>query len=134
MNRENIKKVRDVIAALPAARFAMDEWSWNQVTFRRATAREMLHGCGTVGCIAGWATALADPSGEWRIDGDAAAVAEEWLELDSENADALFTPRTIRADDWTNITRAHAVRVLDHLLETGEVDWKSTRRAKASAK
>lgn len=119
MNRKNIQKVRDVIAGLPAKRFAMEKWSGLIDGYGFDVEPErLLHDCKTCGCIGGWTEAVF-PKFKGR-----AIVA---LGLDRSRSDALFLPCGI---DWEGVTRAHAVRVLDHLLETGEVDWKSTRRAK----
>jgi hypothetical protein len=38
----------------------------------------------------------------------------------------LFYPVRISPDDWNKITPARAGRVIDHLLETGRVDWSIT--------
>lgn len=131
MNRENIQKVRDVIAGLPPRRFDMSDYSSGPSDY--PTAPELLHGCGTAACIAGWAAALADPDSKRPLNSRAIYDAQDWFGLDHAQADQLFCPQSISLADWHKITRSHAARVLDHLLATGEVDWKSTRRAKKAA-
>jgi hypothetical protein len=128
MNRRNIKRVRDAIAAAPRAKFDMTSW----FSSMRVAPAQMLHDCGTAGCIAGWAFALQNQKSKDTIDAlteDYAVddFAGAWLGLDADTADQLFVPQRISLHA---ITRAHAVRALDHLLATGEVDWKSTRRVK----
>lgn len=115
MNVENIKKVRDYIAALPRARFDMRNWASGQ----ERVAGEILHSCGTAACIAGWTNALLAPkAAPWGVK-----TAARHLGLASRAAERLFMPQDIDADDWGDITTAHAVAVLDHLMATGSVSW-----------
>lgn len=152
MNRENIKKVRDHIARLPVERFAMDAyfgeretsglsgpWVCGVATDGSKTNLSMVEGaCNTCACIAGHALVALAPLE--NTPKGIAKRATDLLGLSRGKSGQLFEPNN--NDDWfrqnmrlEKVTRAHAVRVLDHLLETGEVDWKSTRRAqKAVAK
>jgi hypothetical protein len=104
MNRENIKKVRDHIAGLPPEQFAMDAWT-----------------CGTCACIGGWTARLFLPPDElWSLSGVRRALG-----ITSEDAERLFFwggagPTTVK---WSDTTAGQAVRVLDHLMETGRVEW-----------
>lgn len=126
MNRENIKKVRDVIAKLPGKRFSMKTYiSIDGNDAPGETPGAAIAECGTAACIAGWAVVLLAPDCP-RIDID--DVAAGVLGLSHSDANELFTPRGYSAPGL--YTRPHAVRVLDHLLATGEVDWQVTRRAK----
>jgi hypothetical protein len=96
------------------------------------------HTCGTVGCIAGYAAVIAlaeDGVGANQLVSD---VAEDWLGLDHTRAKALFTPNCyselfeatstlVRANyvpEYRAVKPRHAVAVLEHLLATGEVDWR----------
>lgn len=122
MNRENITKVRDVIAALPAERFDMSDWlnDYPNETFGRA-----LKDCGTAACIGGWAVGVLKPrtrASSWEIP----SIARRILGLSLDQADKLFQP--VPCDDRHLLTPAQAVRVLDILLETGEVDWERAIR------
>lgn len=104
MNVENIKRVRDHIAALPPAQFDMREWHED---------RE----CGTVCCIGGWAGLVLrdDPEMGWpRVGG--------LLGLMPDRAHALFFMDETHAN-MARRTIPEAVAVLDRLIETGEVDW-----------
>lgn len=114
MNRENIQKVRDHIAGLPAANFDMGDYGRSEP-------------CGTVACIAGWVDivvgAHAEPTG-------ISSNARDLLDLNSSQAFDLFWAKDhTRLDEFDNpvsrweATPAQAVQVLDHLLATGEVDW-----------
>lgn len=121
MNRENIQKVRDVIAGLPPERFDMSAYCRGP-GLARATIGGAVHVCGTAACIAGWTAAIFkprtrlvdDPNGDDRLFFTAASL----LGLDEADAHRLFIPC-----DLCGRTTTEAVRVLDHLLETGEVDW-----------
>lgn len=126
MNRENIKKVRDVIASLPRGRFNMGDW----VSNLDLTPKQLAHTCGTAACIAGWTLAVKSPGSRkryWDSVDNIEEVAGRYLGLSLDEAKRLFIPPGLSI--W-KYTQPHAVRVLDHLLATGEVDWKSTRRAK----
>lgn len=126
MNRENIQKVRDYIAELEPSQFRMDQWA-DQLD---ANGESMLidfaqrdsllrHDCGTCACIGGWTMALL---GEGKITMSSEA-AGALLGLGKNEATCLFYPAYIANREWGKITPEQGVRVLDHLLETGKVDW-----------
>ena len=122
MNRENIKRVRDHIAGLPPERLWMERFlsAGHSVADVNWTAGRLLKDCGTCGCIAGWTAAIFAP----RVKcGGVEARAAESLGIPEEDASALFYPELSNHMLWGDIGPAHAVRVLDHLLETGKVDW-----------
>lgn len=129
MNRKNIKKVRDVIAALPRKRFNMEYYAAIHDTADECgddiPAVQLTHTCNTAGCIAGWTVATFATRNSSRHTGQRAKNLLGITEAQSHN---LFAPPGY--DEPGRFSQAHAVRVLDHLLETGKVDWKSTRRAK----
>lgn len=89
MNRENILKVADVIED-HANKFDMDVWG----------AGDLLHNCGSAGCIGGWTLALFenDASGH-------SARASEYLGLTTEQGDELFFPSNYRdaGEVWTAV-------------------------------
>lgn len=111
MNVENIKRVRDHIASLPPAKFDM-QWLGN----------EPQRGCGSACCIAGWACRVLS------LEGGPTSSAIAAFGLGSEDGYALFWPPTEdesgsgRSAAW-EATIPQAVRVLDLLMETGEVHW-----------
>lgn len=129
MNRENIQKVRDRIASLPPERFDMagvfmrdGDLSGPGCDGAPATPGEFMEACGTAACIAGWTLAVLSPAGDAC---PSLKQARGLLGLGLATSHSLFIP-----DDFCTrrYTPDEAVRVLDHLLETGEVDWE---RAKA---
>ena len=79
MQHENMQRLADFLRALPAEQFDMSLWKGE---------RE----CGTVGCVAGWATELADCY-IWRKDAhkiDYSATAATWLGLGVMQSTILF--------------------------------------------
>lgn len=102
--RERLEYLRDFLRELPKERFSMAHWP---------DAAE-LHRCGTAACIGGWADAIW---GRTTTNDEAG----ERLGLSADEAWALFYP----SSDWlnTDTTIAQALRVVDHFLATGEVDW-----------
>jgi hypothetical protein len=124
VNRENIKKVRDLIASLPPERLDMsqlfsrdDRVDWD---YWRNNPRKFKEDCCTAACIAGW-TLVRLASSQQRRCGADARDAGQLLGLETEEADELFLPEGY--EQGGRYDRADAVRVLDHLLETGQVDW-----------
>lgn len=140
MNKENILRVADAIERGELVKRGI---GFNMAQFAqpanpdRMEARDLIDGCGTVACIAGWAYAIRFPSAKpyrlieimerERKGGDGfhhriPDVAAEFLGLSERDGRELFRSR---GDLWTlsNITPAHAVAVLRHLAETGKVDW-----------
>jgi hypothetical protein len=112
-------KVRDKIARIDPEQFRMDEWV-----------------CGTAACIGGWADLLMHHKSEPDADFDSPVPVSEiswWLGLTPNQKEELFYPLTDNyrytcgfPDQGAFITRDHAVRVIDHLIKTGEVDWELT--------
>ena len=110
MNRKAIKRTRNAI---------IDSGTYDQTVW--------VHDCETPGCIAGHAicahgwvpTATVDISTQTATPPDGGlpqyidVAARDILGLDSEQADELFSANA----------EGDPVAVLNHLLETGEVDW-----------
>lgn len=120
-HRENIQRVRDLIAGLPPERFDMRAlWSaaGEVAPDYGKTPAALVKGCGTAACIAGWTLALLKPRTKGLDSNDAGNL----LGLNEEEADLLFMPPGFM--DEARFTQAMAVRTLDHLLATGEVAWK----------
>lgn len=119
-NRANIIKVRDAILAADRRNFDMRCWS-----------EPSPHGCGTCACIGGWAVLTLFPKDDWRRLNSAAGEEEigRLLGLSHVETDNLFFPINLPEEiyyggGWSIITQKNAAEVLNHLLETGEVDWK----------
>ncbi len=126
MNVENIKRVRDHIAALPPERFDMSRFASTSATRGRGALerpyvnrQRLLNSCGTCACVAGWSIALLGPPRS-KLDDD--GLAAELLGLDMDQAVHLFFGWA-PGNPAIETTPEQAVRVLDHLLATGEVDW-----------
>jgi len=94
--------------------------------------RNQSHECGTAACIAGWVvhanTNLELPDlldvGRGR-NGNVPDRAGEFLRLSGDEAMTLFFAKD---DQWReipfpNITVDHAIAVLEHFRDTGEVTW-----------
>lgn len=94
--------------------------------------------CGTVACIAGWTCALLAPQTDLgllttpvqarAVLGLTVAQATALFmvvptEDDAEGWDMIYDMREADWPDLEEITADQVVRVLDHLIETGRVDW-----------
>lgn len=120
MNVENLRIVRDTIALLPPERFNMATWGGLQTNIyaQLVDQFQLKHDCGTCGCIGGWAQALLSKKGEPEE-----FEPRDLLGLTSDEAEELFYPRLPNDRLWNSVTIPEAVKVLDHLIETGKVDW-----------
>ena len=132
MNRENVVKVRDVIAGLPPERFNMDYWSFQFNPDQDGGGDEIkpaaliTDSCGTCGCIGGWTEAIFKDEIEVarnippELPFDRVGRAAYVLGLDRDTAHDLFFPGEL---DYALITQQQALVVIHHLLNTGDVDW-----------
>ena len=123
MNIENLKKLRDSVNDSRA--FDMGIYGVRYIDDVNFNGP---HYCGAPACIAGHAVALIIEGGR-DIFGfiNASVEAIRWLELDQKTASNLFKPcEEHEGIDMWDVTQSHAVRCLDHLIETGEVDWMAT--------
>lgn len=121
--RANIKLVRDTIEALDPSRFDMSQWNTAFVISEKIGG--LVHECGSCGCIGGWTEALFLSD---RVELPSEEETRGLLGLDyDEGSDLFYPPREQIPEwvdsEWKNILPRHAVQVLDHLLETGKVDW-----------
>lgn len=107
ITKTNLRKVRDFIAALPPEKFDMGS------PYPEASE------CGTAACIGGWGRLVL---GDLPVT--LLTFGEEAFGLTAHQAGALFYPNYVGDfSPMLEATPSHAVRVLDHLIETGEVDW-----------
>lgn len=134
MNIENIRRVRDQIAADPT-RFNMAE-----LVDLETQDVPRINECGTAACIAGWAASLAgwkaperdNPFDTYR---SLVATASDFLGLgpvtewdfstpaDNQAAAELFFIGSAEDVYLEDITAEQAIATLDRLIETGEVQW-----------
>lgn len=129
MNKANILRVADAIENGELVKRGI---GFNMAFYLAPTEESLvvdkIGGCGTTACIAGWAYALQRPRTKAAtfikrdVEVHVRADATEFLGLTGVEAHKLFVPSD-EAGPWRNITPAHAVAVLRHLAETGEVDW-----------
>lgn len=140
LNLPNLKTLRDTIQALDPTNFDMAAWSRDENGDGMATRVDMVnHTCGTAGCIGGWAEVLFVAKDDDRIGEAKDEEVAEALGLTEEQAHNLFFPLVgikeagIEIDSYTELTQAQAVQVLDHLMETGEVDWPRFVQASTNA-
>lgn len=140
MNKKNVKKVRDLIACVTEKephRFNMAAFVGELVvedgerffdgdTHNERTISEGLkHNCNSCACIAGWASSLT----EMGKDEDIEEAAARYMGLGYREAHDLFYPYGLDHSweahtGWGHVRPEQAIKVLDHLLETGKVDWK----------
>lgn len=119
MNKDNILKVADAIEqhSIPGLGFNMRKYFCPTDVDHNPDLSG--HTCGTTACIAGWAIAVRDGGNPTDFNGpwlyDAAEFMGLWKDEQATKDLMLETNNTI--------TPAHAVAVLRHLAETGEVDW-----------
>lgn len=130
MNIELLQQVRDHLRSEPDT---FDMTRWFEVTVTPTGW------CHTAACIAGTALLLGDPdlvnltvdtltegfaAGEdvWWTD-NVEGLAAELLELDEDTAALLFTPWAHCDIDPADLSASRAARVIDHLINTGEVRW-----------
>lgn len=95
-----------------------------------------IHDCGTPGCIAGYAIAVATGTNNLypvldETHKSPEVLATDFLGLDYESASELFKPqdeyaywladKNFCSDEL--VTADHAIAVIDNLIATGKVDW-----------
>ena len=116
MNKENLKKLVELIKS--SKTFTMRDFS------KRA------HDCESPACIMGHASSLM---GNNEIRCHSVEKIGGFLGLTVSQASEVYAPYYYYADCesriWNKgyISKAHAIRMLEKLIETGEVDWKGTR-------
>ncbi len=127
MNKDNLKKLIKVMKekkygfVMGTALIKTND-RMNKCLYKyKLISAEEANICGTAACIAGHCCLI-----------DRIAGPEDFLEMSQEACGKLFFPRNKYVDYLKPIghkkfiTRARAIRVLENLLETGEVDWSVT--------
>ena len=111
MNKDNLRTLIDVLK--------------KSKTFNMSYYRE----CGTPACIAGHIQAISNRRDHFAYN----KLTQDFLGVSSEQAQDIIAPTFDYAHYSQrficdgHITKAHAIRMLEGLLETGEVDWKSSK-------
>ena len=126
MNKRNLKRLIRTIEKTES--FSMHAQTWEDFQRRDENSDlKYLDGrdifpCGTPACILGHIKSLGGES----ISG--------WLGLSERDANVLYAPSNIHARYYARplgrgyVSKQRALRVLNHLLETGEVEWNESRR------
>jgi hypothetical protein len=110
--RARLIRLRDTIAGLSEGRFSYKEpWPPEEALGTNGVP------CNTPVCVLGWARVMRRTSDTEALTSDAVGA---WLGLDAWQSFSLFFNAP---SPHSAITRAGAVRVLDHLIATGQVDW-----------
>lgn len=132
MNRERIKELAQ---RLREQKPATVKWQKEPIGFNMAVYSPYPtdddrpdhtgHSCGTAACIAGHASLIWGQAQDRQITNDTIRNdAREVLDLDALTAESLFEPyKFIMGVDMESLTTCRAAAVLDHLADTGEVDW-----------
>lgn len=144
MNINNIKIVRDHLKELVKSKRTRQFNMSHLVAYIDNNKEEdsafiaMKEGaCNTSACICGWAAVLLGTKEELakhEVYGNAIwSLGREKLGLTYGQAEELFAPWDIdfieekypdeRAWDVQKATPERAIKVLDHIIETGEIDW-----------
>lgn len=121
----NVERIRQLAAHLrdPATAPHFDIDNWLAVVGGNEAERpigEIIHECGTVACIAGHAVALFSP-GERLSEALIWDAAAKLLELSGGESGHLFLPHQGALS--FHISATDAAVVLDHLADTGVIDW-----------
>lgn len=107
MNREFAIKLVHQLESIPRGQFDMRDW---------------IKGCGTVACVAGWATLIAD--GEEANGGWAEKRGRELLELNAWQARQLFLAHGRTGRQYWEAGPKSAAEVIRLMLaDGGVVDW-----------
>jgi hypothetical protein len=138
MNIENLDKLINHMKLIREENFSMMDFMRDFPSRRKPEnvlkQMETTGGCGTVACLAGHAVLLkavedserltprgnlkGDELSVFNITGDMDVRAQKWLDLDDGQMIDLFHKMDSR------ITAEDTIPVLEHLRDTGIVDWK----------
>lgn len=134
-NIERLKELRNFINDLPDVAFNMGNWcrpknqsiedlylpseTWI-VLDHLIPMKERGYTCGTTACLAGWCSVLYSEEFQRKNRYDDVKYASgEWLGLEPYERSCLFVP----SKNLEKIPKSQAVKVLDHFIETGYIDW-----------
>lgn len=115
-NTKNINRVIRAIRAEKIAKFNLMYW-WAGPDGWSATRDTPA--CDTAACIGGFAEALLRKG----RPGGFGLGADGFLGLDYNQGTELFYPDERVVPDYRAVTKEQAIAVLEHLRDTGEVNW-----------
>lgn len=130
MNVERLQQLAAHLRTLERTQFDMREWFMNR---KPVSTKDgwVEYDCGTPACIAGHAVAmfheldLRAPLVEQLGMHTVCTLAEELLDLQMNQSIPLFMPPETSADGirMYDATPQQAAEVIEHFINTGEVDW-----------
>lgn len=136
MNKDNVQLLIDALKQELKAKtrdvgFNMNWWTIDKIDLESFENSPGLRGikfkdltgnsCGTTACLGGWCNILSGFAELSLSEGSTNANAREFLGLDEDGARTLFYPPMIKHYD--DITPQDAIEVLEHLRDTGIVNW-----------
>jgi hypothetical protein len=130
-NKQAIDKTIALMWAVAPAHFSMSTWAENTEDYDalEQPGQQALQSCGTVMCLAGFATAANQP--EKPASTYFEASGRESLRLNLHESKNLFRPTSFTAPDGQYIRPIderdprRGVAVLLHLRNTDQVDWRA---------
>lgn len=112
-------------------RFDLGFYATRTDRVKRATTTDLTTDCGTVGCVAGWACALAGRSHASVDEREIWEDASSWLGIDLESARRLFYAD--RGSVWARMADDLGLAVRDDECDYGSVDdWSQITAVQAS--
>ena len=135
MNKERILEVADTIR-----NNSIDGLGFNMRNYFSDNYQDQSgHNCGTVACIAGYATYMYVDTYADKAVQDLTMftsfivkrVAQRALELTDDERAKLFAPVTtlVQTENWEDIPAHVAVEVLEMFAHTGIIDWDTPMEA-----
>jgi hypothetical protein len=126
-NEQNIRKVIEAIRD-EANYFNM--CSWTSTYQKNVTYSDETNFCGSPSCIGGWVESIMAFETNRSKDTELGSVSEDqkiadWIGMSKQECDELFFPSVneIEGIDPYDATREQAIAHLEHIINTGEVDW-----------
>lgn len=122
MNKDRLRRVADAIenAELASKGIGFNMFRYISRVRDGLSIDQTGRDCSTVACIAGWAAILNGPTNILMGSGDLANQAQAWLELSDDEALILFVGAE-NVMPLISVSTAHAVAVLRHAADTGEI-------------
>ena len=119
MDKEKLLKLADAIEG--ADQSANSEFAFDMRCFYDFRHRTE-HSCGTAACIQGWAQHIDPKHNAWVIGSCEIAGFSNWCGVSLYDANEICEPQVIGVN-YDNIKPHHAVAMLRHFVDTGDVVW-----------